>query len=100
MRSNRILISLITFGALAINCAIAKETYTALTLRGAAQAQADWDFYFTLMLYGPAAGILSLLGLLALPLLELGTSHIIRWLLILNVLFPFASYGVFKLLWR
>ena len=99
MKSNRILIFLIIIGAIAINCVIAKEAYTALTLRGAAQAQADWNFYFTLILYGPATGILSLLGLMILPLLEFSASHIIRWILILNVLCPFAAYGVFKLLW-
>ena len=99
MKSNLILVCMFLIAAIGINFAIAKEAYTALTLRGAAQAQADWNFYLTLMLYGPAAGIISLLGLTILPLLEFGFSHIIRWMLILNVLFPFASYGIFKVLW-
>lgn len=35
---------MIIIAAIGINFAIAKEAYTALTLRGAAQAQADWNF--------------------------------------------------------
>ena len=94
-----ILVALLASGAVIINGLIISDAVHSLTLTGAAQAQADYSFYFLIMLYGPAAAILAITGLQVSHMQGLKLNHPFVIIMLVNALLPFATYGMFKLLW-
>jgi len=87
-------------GATLADYFVVREGCHALSLSGAAQAMADFDFYVTLLVFGPVGVIVGGIGFFISNFLgEFDRNPLVTVWLAISALAPVIMYFIFRWLW-